>query len=117
MNTSIKIIKLTNPGKLIGFLKNHSIRWDGGVPLLVAQLKNSTVIAIEGYPAASQDKNGYFLGKDFEEKLCERNGGKAIYSGSTYLYCILPGNIIMGNRYSVNMLISTCEKYGCKKIL
>ncbi len=117
MNTSIKIIKLTNPGKLIGFLKNHDIKWDGGVPLLVAQLENGTVIAIEGYPAASQDKNGYFLGKDFEEKLCKRNGGKAIYSGSTYLYCILPGNIIMGNKYSVDMLISTCKKYGCKKIL
>ena len=100
--------KTQNGKEAFETLSKYGIAWDGGVPLLYAVV-NESVIAVEGFPSASQMKEGYFLGKEYEENLCNRLGGKAFYSNGTYLFCKMPTGLLLGNVYSVNYLLEKVE--------
>ncbi len=116
VNTNVKIVETTEAGKFYRKLKQLGVEWDGGVPLLFAVLKNNTVIAIEGYPAAQQEVNGYFLGREKEIEICNSLKGRSVYIGGEYKFCILPSGIILGNRYAVDYLLEICGREKCKEI-
>ncbi len=111
----LEVVKTTN-GKYADYLKQFGFDWDGGVPLFFAILKNDTPIIIEGYPSSSQDKNGYFFGMEYETKMCKNLRGTPIYQNGTYRYCKLPNGALVGNKYSVDYLINSCKKLGCKSL-
>jgi len=96
VNTPVKIVKTMDSVNMMSCLRKHNISWDFGVPLVVAFTKNKTYV-MEGYPASIQDKNGYFMGKNFEENLCKQEKGKPIYINGIYSFCVLPDGKILGN--------------------
>lgn len=113
----VKLIKTMETSKYAKYLMaNCSFKWDGGVPLLFAVLKNGTLIAIEGYPAKSQEKNGYFMGKEYEINMCNKLKGTPIYENGEYRFCKLPNKAILGNKYAVDYVLLTCEEAKCIKI-
>lgn len=87
-----------------------------GVPFIFAKV-NGTYIIIQGYPSSNQEKDGYFMGRDFEENLCKSMNATPVYENETYLFCRITPNILFGNRYAILWLIEQCDKYGCEKIL
>ena len=109
-NTGLPIVKTTEGGKYVKFLESHGVKWDGGVPLLFVLLKNETLIAVNGYPAESQEKDGYFYGMDYEKSMCEKMNGEPFYENGEYKFCKLPNGMILGNKYSVDYVIELCEK-------
>jgi len=113
----IKIVKTTQPKKYLSYLyKNFNFSWDGGVPLLFGIVENKTLIVIQGYPAKGQEKNGYFLGKEKEQKICENMNGEKIMINGDYKFCELPTGVILGNKYAIDYLINTCKTKGCTVI-
>ncbi len=112
----IRVVETMNASYALYLKEEFNFTWDGGVPLLFAVLKNGTLIAIEGYPSASQDVNGYFLGKEREQEICKRWGGEGIYEHGEYKFCRLPSGLIIGNKYAVDYLVKACENSGCKEI-
>jgi len=86
-----------------------------GVPFMFAKV-NGTYVIIQGYPSSNQEKDGYFMGRDFEEDLCKSMNAIPVYENGTYLFCKIAPNIIFGNRYAVLWLVDQCDKYGCEKI-
>lgn len=113
----IKIIKTTEPKKYIDYIFEHfNFSWDGGVPLLFGIVKNKTLIVIQGYPTQQQENNGYFLGKEKEQKLCENLNGEKIVINEDYKFCKLPNGVIIGNKYAVDYLINMCKTKGCAEI-
>ncbi len=89
-------------------------KYFSGVPFIFAEVNNSLII-IEGFPAKSQDIDGYFYGKKNEENMCKEMNGTAVYINNTYMFCKV-GNKILGNKYAILWLIEQCNKYGCKKL-
>jgi len=87
-----------------------------GVPFIFAKVNNTYVI-IQGYPSSNQEKDGYFMGRDFEENLCKSMNATPVYENGTYLFCRITPNILFGNRYAVLWLVEQCDRYGCEKIL
>ncbi len=112
--TNVSIIESTDAMKAYYCLKEKNFDWNFGVPILFAY-SNGKLIVIQGYPSSLQDVNGYFGGKDVEEKYCKDMNGKPVYDeNKNYLYCVM-NNIILGNKYSVEYLIDLCEKNFCEK--
>lgn len=115
LNKNVSVIKVTD-SRYGALLKKFNFSWDGGVPLLFAVLENNTLIVIQGYPAESQEKDGYFMGMDYELSMCESLKGEKIYENGKYVFCKLPNGAILGNKYAVDYLFSLCEKQTCKEI-
>lgn len=110
---NVRIILTTNGKAVYECLKQKNYSWNFGVPLTFALLKNGSLIIIQGYPSKSQDINGYFLGKENEEKICEQSNGKKFFDESgNYIFCKIDKEIL-GNRYSINYLIKVCEINEC----
>jgi len=86
-----------------------------GVPFVFAKV-NDTIIVINGYPSKDQERDGYFLGKDFEEDLCIKTNGIPVYINNTYSFCKSSENVLLGNRYSILWLVEQCKEYGCEKL-
>ena len=86
-----------------------------GVPFVFARV-NDTILIISGYPSSKQEKDGYFLGKDYEEGLCKEMNGTPIHINDTYSFCELSKNVFLGNKYSILWLIEQCREYGCEKL-
>jgi len=99
---------------VIGVYKNLS-GYFNGVPFVFAKV-NNTIIIIKGYPSKGQEKNGYFLGKEFEEDFCKKTNGTPVYINNTYAFCKLSENVLLGNRYSILWLIEQCREYGCERL-
>ncbi len=114
-NVNVSIIK-TRDGKYGSYLKQFNFSWNGAVPLLFGILKNNTAIIIQGYPSEGQEKNGYFMGMEYEIKICENLNGEKIYENGKYLFCKLPTGVIMGNKYAVDYLLKICEREACEEI-
>ncbi len=112
---NVSIIKTTS-GEYGKYLKKYNFSWNGGVPLLFAILENNTLIAIQGYPTESQEKNGYFIGKEYEMNMCNSLDGKMTFKNGEYQFCKLPNGVILGNKYAVDYLLELCEKNLCKEI-
>ncbi len=111
-----KIYKTKDSAFTYKCLLKLGIRWDFGVPIVFAKTKNETIV-IQGYPSSSQEKDGYFLGKEIEKKICEQSKGTPFFDkNGNYLFCKLPNGIILGNRYAINYLINKCEREVCEKI-
>ncbi|NPA38331.1 MAG: hypothetical protein GXN99_00885 [Candidatus Nanohaloarchaeota archaeon] len=89
--------------------------WSGGVPLMVCLTSDKPLVMI-GYPSATQEKDGYFLGEEQEKEICRSQQGKEIYDGNKYLYCVLPNGFIIGNEYALNYLLEVYRNQGCKKL-
>ena len=112
ITTNVTIIETTDARRIYSCLKKENIDWDFGVPIMVAKINNAMYM-VSGYPSVDQDMNGYFMGKDKEEQICN-SGGKPIYVNGSYAFCEIGNNKYLGNKYSVDYLISLCEKYGCE---
>jgi hypothetical protein len=113
----IKIVKTTDSSKYANYLlERFNFSWDRGVPLLFGIVENKTLIVIEGYPAEQQEKDGYFLGKEKEQEICEKLKGEKVFVNGDYRFCRLPNGIIMGNKYAVDYLINICKTKGCSAI-
>ena len=112
LDTNVTIIETTDARRIYSCLKKENINWDFGVPIMVAKI-NGRVHMVFGYPSVDQDINGYFMGKDKEEQICS-SGGKPVYVNGSYVFCKIENNKYLGNKYSVNYLISLCEKYRCE---
>ncbi len=114
---SISVVKIEDGSEYAKYLEDHyGYKWDGGVPLLFGILRNGTLILIKGYPTDSQEKNGYFMGKEYEKKMCDNMKGEKIYLNNEYSFCKLPNGVILGNKYAVNYLLTLCQEQGCVKI-
>jgi len=87
-----------------------------GVPFVFAKI-NGTYVIVQGYPASNQEKDGYFMGRDFEENLCKSMNAIPVYENGTYLFCKITNNVFFGNRYAIQWLIDQCERYGCEEVL
>jgi len=100
-------------------ISNNLSAYFKGVPFVFAKV-NNTILIISGYPSSNQERDGYFLGKDYEEKLCKEMNGTPVYINSTYAFCKIAENnkysIFYGNRYSILWLIEQCKEYGCEKL-
>ncbi len=98
-----------SPEETYKILAKYNYTWKGGVPIVYAKIGNKLYI-IEGFPAKSQDINGYFMGKEFDLKLCKEMGGTPYYENGTYLFCILKNTtnytVITGNVYAIEWLIN-----------
>jgi len=86
-----------------------------GVPFVFAKV-NDTIIIITGYPSKDQERDGYFLGRDFEEDLCIKTKGTPVYINNTYSFCKSSENVLSGNKYSILWLVEQCREYGCGKL-
>ncbi len=113
--TDIKVMATTNPSKYAKVLEKKGFKWDGGVPLLFAVLKNGSLIVVEGFPSESQWNDGYFLGKEKEMEMCEELHGVKIFENGEYKYCKV-GDMLLGNKYSVDHLIHLCRTQGCERL-
>ncbi len=87
-------------------------KWKGGVPLMVC-FRNQSPLVMLGYPAKSQDKEGYFYGEKEEKAICEEYNGTKILENGKYKYCILPSGYMMGNKYALNEIINAYKKGEC----
>ncbi len=114
-NFNVSIIKTTS-GEYGKYLEKYNFSWNGGVPLLFAILENNTLIAIQGYPTESQEKSGYFMGKEYEINLCDSLQGEKVFENGSYIFCKLPNGALLGNKYSVDFLLKLCESQKCKEI-
>jgi glutaredoxin-related protein len=104
--------------KVVEELKKRNFTWDGGVPLLFCILKNETVVAVEGFPTVTQDNNGFYYSKSYEEnELCIKKWGEPVRDeNGNYLFCRVSENLYIGNYNSVKRIISICSTYGTVSI-
>jgi len=114
-NNGINVTKIT-----IDEFANTSIfpnltKYFVGVPFVFAEVNDSLVVVI-GYPSKTQEKDGYLIGRDYEENMCIKVNGTPVYINNTYQFCNITG-VLVGNKYSIMWLIDQCEKYGCKKLI
>ncbi len=91
-------------------LLRNGIDWKGGVPVMYTVV-NGTVYAVEGFPAGSQLKDGYFLGREREEELCSEMGGKPYHYNGSYRFCKLPNGMFLGNVYSVDYVVGQAKAF------
>ena len=77
---------------------------------------NGKLFIIKGFPSVTQDVDGYFMGKEYEEGLCESAGGRKHEENGEYLFCYIEDNVALGNRYSVEYMIEECEKNSCEVV-
>lgn len=110
---NVSIIQTQNGREVYTLLKKYNYSWDFGVPIVFTRV-NGSLIVIKGYPSKDQDREGYFIGKEYEERLCESLGGKKEMSNGKYLFCWIEDNEILGNKYAIDYLINLCEKNLCK---
>lgn len=97
-------------------LREHNVSWDFGVPLMFA-VADGQLIGLKGFPTESQEQDGYFINRDFEQQLCQQRGGQAHTDGSgEYIFCELPNGLFLGNHHSADYIISTCESSSCEAI-
>ncbi|MCD6403201.1 MAG: hypothetical protein J7K98_02650 [Candidatus Aenigmarchaeota archaeon] len=115
IKTNVTIVKTKDSQKAYKCLQSQGFSWNFGVPIMFART-DKKLIVIEGYPSKSQDKNGYFMGMDYEYSLCNSSNGKPYYENGTYVFCEMPEGKILGNEYAVRYLINLCQKEKCKKI-
>ncbi|MBR9680991.1 MAG: hypothetical protein GOU98_04180 [Candidatus Altiarchaeota archaeon] len=113
LNLSVNVKAVTNGKFLQTFLQNDGITWRYGVPILVG-ISETKVIAIEGYPDATQILDGYFVSQSYEQTLCTNQGG--FENGFPYDFCNLPNGFLLGNQNSVNYLLDYCSENECKKL-
>ena len=110
----VSILKTTNGKATYECLLKENFKWNFGVPIVFAKV-NSTLIVIEGYPSVDQDVNGYFLGKEKEEDICDASEGEKFFDkNGRYLFCKLPDGTILGNKYAIDYLLKICENYTCE---
>lgn len=111
-SSKIYLISTSNPSLfyILNILNKYNYSFSG-VPILFTII-NDTLYILEGYPAKVQDRNGYLLGKDFEERYC-KSAGNPIYINGTYAFCKIGDNRFLGNLYSLNYLLNVCEKNKC----
>jgi len=110
--TQVNIIETTEKNLVDSILKSHGLNWNFGVPLLLA-VTDSEIIVISGFPSGGQNVDGYFLGHDYELQLCESSGGEQFSSGGVYKFCTMRTGFTLGNIYSVDNLLETCETQDC----
>ena len=91
---------LVQGGQAAECLSYAGLKWDGSVPWLVMN-----GYAMKGYPSNSQDNEGYFISRPYEESLCKKMGWKAIYDNGAYQFC-MNDHILLGNRHALEWLIS-----------
>jgi len=109
---NVSILTTQNGREVYALLKKYNYNWDFGVPIVFTEV-NGKLIIIKGYPSKEQDKEGYFIGEEYERKLCESLGGKKEMSNGKYLFCWVKNNEILGNKYAIDYLINLCEENLC----
>ena len=105
----VNAVLTTDVSPISPALRRAGFSWDGGVPLLVCVTEKNVVI-MEGFPSASQDVNGYFLGAEKEESLCRQMKGTPVYDGNVYAYCIMPSGALLGNAHALQVVVSVCSR-------
>ena len=113
--TGINLIKTKELSTVAKFLENYDIHWKFGVPILFG-VSYSEVKILEGFPAESQNKQGYFIGKDFEQNMCDAQGGSSHFENGIYKFCNLPSGMMLGNDFSVKFLIDFCRENNCRNL-
>lgn len=108
----LRVVTTTDGAWAARVLGKYGLNWNGGVPVLFA-VSGSEITAIQGFPAGSQDKGGYFMGLEYEKALCESGSGTPVLNGSEYLYCRQADGFLLGNRFSVDYLINKCLQGNC----
>jgi len=113
--TEVRMLATTNGAALKPVLDSYGVDWDFGVPMMFA-IAGGEMLALEGFPSESQDIGGYFMGKDFEQQLCQSRGGEPQLENSDYRYCKLPDGFFLGNKNAVDYVLSICESARCASL-
>ncbi len=108
----VKLVKTTNGAAFKEVLDRYGVKWDFGVPMMFA-IAGGNFIGLEGFPTESQDVDGYFMGREFEQQLCQSRGGTPYLVDGSYLFCKLPSGFFLGNEHSVDHLVNTCQETQC----
>ena len=113
--TGLNLIKTKDFPAVAEFLSSYDIEWKFGVPILFG-VSYSEIKILEGFPSGSQNKEGYFIGKDFEQNICESQRGSPYFENDTYLFCNLPSGMMLGNDFSVKHLLDFCKENNCRNL-
>ncbi len=113
--TGINLIKTKDAPEVAKFLLEYDIDWKFGVPILFG-VSYSEIKILEGFPSGSQNKEGYFIGKDFEQNICEAQRGTPFFENEVYQFCNLPSGMMLGNDFSVKYLLDFCKENNCRNL-
>jgi hypothetical protein len=113
--STVKVFTTTQGVAFKPTLDSYGIKWSFGVPIMFA-IADGEFMGIEGFPAESQEVDGYFMGKEFEQQLCQSQGGQPHLENGDYRFCELPSGFFLGNKYSVDYIINICENTQCTSL-
>lgn len=113
--SSVKVMSTTQGADFKTTLDGYGVQWGFGVPMIFA-IVDGQLLGVEGFPDESQDIDGYFMGKDFERRLCDSRGGEPQLKEGDYKFCKLPNGFFLGNKNAVDYVLSVCESTQCVSI-
>jgi hypothetical protein len=114
-DSPVKVFTTTSGAVFKPVLDNYGVDWSFGVPMMFA-IADGEFLGVEGFPDESQEVDGYFMGREFEQQLCDSRGGEPQLVEGEYRYCKLPNGFFLGNKYSVDYMLSVCESTQCTPI-